>query len=79
MKDTRYIQLLIAALVVVMGMILLYIGVSMDPKGEIHETVLVAFGEAATFAGSIMGIDYHYKSKYFNKNNDEKDNTNQNA
>ena len=75
MKDTRYIQLLIAALVVVMGMILLYIGVSMDPKGEIHETVLVAFGEAATFAGSIMGIDYHYKSKYFNKNNDEKDNT----
>ena len=75
MKDTRYIQLLIAALVVVMGMILLYIGVSMDPKGEIHETVLVAFGEAATFAGSIMGIDYHYKSKYFNKHNDEKDNT----
>ena len=74
MRDTRYIQLLIAALVVVMGMILLYIGVSMDPKGEIHETVLVAFGEAATFAGSIMGIDYHYKSKFFNKNNDEKDN-----
>ena len=74
MRDPRYIQLLIAALVVVMGMILLYIGVSMDPKGEIHETVLVAFGEAATFAGSIMGIDYHYKSKNFNKNNDEKDN-----
>ena len=74
MKDPRYIQLLIAALVVVMGMILLYIGVSMDPKGEIHETVLVAFGEAATFAGSIMGIDYHYKSKYFNNHNDEKDN-----
>ena len=64
MKDTRYIQLLIAALVVVMGMILLYIGVSMDPKGEIHETVLVAFGEAATFAGSIIGIDYHYRNKY---------------
>ena len=79
MKDTRYIQLLIAALVVVMGMILLYIGVSMDPKGEIHETVLVAFGEAATFAGSIMGIDYHYKNQYFNKHNDEKDNTNQNT
>ena len=75
MKDTRYIQLLIAALVVVMGMILLYIGVSMDPKGEIRETVLVAFGEAATFAGSIMGIDYHYKSKYFNKHNDENNKT----
>ena len=63
MRDTRYIQLLIAALVVVMGMILLYIGVSMDPKGEIHETVLVAFGEAATFAGSLFGIDYVYKHR----------------
>ena len=56
-------QLIIAALVVLGGMALLYIGVSIDPKGEIHETVLVAFGEAATFAGSIMGIDYHYKQK----------------
>ena len=56
-------QLIIAALVVLGGMVLLYIGVSIDPKGEIHETVLVAFGEAATFAGSIMGIDYHYKQK----------------
>ena len=37
--------------------------IQIDPKGEIHETVLVAFGEAATFAGSILGIDYHYKSK----------------
>ena len=63
MKDNRYIQLLIAALVVVMGMILLYIGVSMDPKGEIHETVLVAFGEAATFAGSLLGVDYYYKHR----------------
>ena len=61
MKDTHYLQLLIAAVVVIMGMILLYVGISIDPKGEIHETVLVAFGEAATFAGSIMGIDYHYK------------------
>ena len=56
-------QLIIAALVVLGGLVLLYVGVSIDPKGEIHETVLVAFGEAATFAGSIMGIDYHYKQK----------------
>ena len=64
MKDTHYLQLLIAAVVVIMGMILLYVGISIDPKGEIHETVLVAFGEAATFSGSLMGIDYHYRNKY---------------
>lgn len=64
-KDkSNIIQLIIAAIVVIGGMILLYVGVAFDPKGEIHETVLIAFGEAATFAGSIMGVDYHYKSKY---------------
>ena len=65
MKNERenIIQLIIAALVVLGGMSLLHIGIQIDPEGEIHETVLVAFGEAATFAGSIMGIDYHYKRK----------------
>ena len=43
-------QLIIAALVVLGGMSLLHIGIQIDPEGEIHETVLVAFGEAATFA-----------------------------
>ena len=47
---------------------LLFCGEYIDPAGEIHETVLIAFGEAATFAGSIIGIDYHYKSKYENRN-----------
>ena len=63
MKDNpqNIAQLIIAAIVVLGGMILLHVGIQIDPRGEIHETVLVAFGEAATFAGSIMGIDYHYK------------------
>ena len=76
MKDTpkNIAQLIIAALVVLGGMVLLHVGIQIDPKGEIHETVLVAFGEAATFAGSILGIDYHYKSR-----NNENDNLNQNA
>ena len=60
-KPQNIAQLIIAAIVVLGGMILLHVGIQIDPRGEIHETVLVAFGEAATFAGSIMGIDYHYK------------------
>ena len=63
MNTENIAQLIIAALVVLGGMVLLHVGIQIDPKGEIHETVLVAFGEAATFAGSIMGIDYHYKRK----------------
>ena len=60
-KPQNIAQLIIAAIVVLGGMILLHVGIQIDPRGEIHETVLVAFGEAATFAGSIIGIDYHYK------------------
>ncbi len=56
-------QLIIAALVVIGGMVLLHVGIQIDPAGEIHETVLVAFGEAATFAGAIMGVDYAYRHR----------------
>ena len=57
------IQLIIAALVVIGGLVLLHVGIQIDPAGEIHETVLVAFGEAATFAGAIMGVDYAYRHR----------------
>ena len=69
MKE-RLIQLVIAAVISIGGLVLLFCGEYIDPAGEIHETVLIAFGEAATFAGSIIGIDYHYKSKYENHGKD---------
>jgi hypothetical protein len=68
MKNNAYIQLITAALIVILGMVLLFCGLKADPEGEIHETVLVAFGEALTFSGSIMGIDYRYKH-YYNHDN----------
>ena len=33
------------------------------PEGEIHSSVLVAFGEILTFAGALFGIDYKYRQK----------------
>ena len=63
MKQPSLIQLITAATLAIVGMALLFCGLYIDPAGEIHETVLVAFGEAATFAGSILGIDYHYRNK----------------
>ena len=59
----RIIQLITAAVLSIGGLALLFTGVLIEPQGEIHETLLVAFGEVATFAGSIMGIDYWYKIK----------------
>ena len=60
------IQLFTAAILAIIGMVLLFCGLYIDPQGEIHETVLVAYGEVLTFSGSLMGIDYRYKRKTTN-------------
>ena len=60
------IQLLSAILLIVVGCGLLVSGFIMPPPGEIHNSVLVAFGESCTFAGSLVGVDYHYRYKTYN-------------
>ena len=57
------LQLITASLLSLGGLILLFCGVFIDPEGQIHESLLVGFGEVATFAGALMGIDYVYKRK----------------
>jgi hypothetical protein len=60
---TEHLQLISAAILSLGGLILLFCGVFIDPQGQIHESLLVAFGETATFAGALFGIDYIYKKK----------------
>ena len=57
------IQLITAAVLSIGGLVLLFCGVYITPQGEIHESLLVGFGEVATFAGALFGIDYTYKIK----------------
>ena len=57
------IQLLTAAVLSIGGLVLLFCGVYIIPQGEIHQSLLVGFGEIATFAGALFGIDYVYKKK----------------
>ena len=57
------IQLITAAVLSFGGLILLFCGIFIAPQGEIHESILVGFGEVVTFAGAIMGVDYTYKRK----------------
>ena len=63
MKNIQLIQLIIAAILSIGGLALLYCGVFIEPQGQIHESLLVAFGETATFSGALFGIDYVYKKK----------------
>ena len=57
------IQLITASILSLGGLILLFCGAFIAPEGQIHESILVAFGEVATFSGALMGIDYVYKKK----------------
>lgn len=60
-KQAPTIQLVVAASLVAVGCGLLIAGFLLPPRGEIHNSVLVAFGEILTFAGAVFGMRYHYK------------------
>ena len=57
------VQLIIAVLLTLSGIVLLFSGFWIDPQGLIDNSVLVAFGEISTFAGALFGVDYTYKFK----------------
>lgn len=61
------VQLIIAILLTLGGIVLLFSGFWVDPDGVIDSSVLVAFGEISTFAGALFGVDYTYKFKIDNQ------------
>lgn len=71
MKRFLTIQLFMAVLLVLSGIVLIFSGFWVAPEGEIHNSVLVAFGEVGTFAGALFGVDYSYKLK---NNEDRREN-----
>lgn len=58
------IQLIMAILLTMSGIVLLFSGFWIDPQGEVDGSVLVAFGETCTFAGALFGVDYSYRKSY---------------
>ena len=62
-KIMKKIQLLVSVAMCSFGSALLACGFVAPPLGEIHHSVLIAFGEILTFSGSLIGIDYHYRYK----------------
>lgn len=61
------VQLVIAVLLTLGGIVLLFSGFWVDPDGVIDSSVLAAFGEISTFAGALFGVDYTYKFKIDNQ------------
>ena len=59
----KHLQLILAIALCTFGCALLATGFCCPPLGEIHHSVLIAFGEILTFSGSLIGIDYKYRYK----------------
>ena len=56
-------QMVLASAVLIVGLCLVVAGFVVEPVGDIHPSVLTAFGEALSFVVAIIGIDYSYKKK----------------
>lgn len=62
-KTASFTKLGMSFIALIAGLILLFIGILLPPQGSIDTSVLVAFGETATFAGALAGINYSYSTK----------------
>jgi hypothetical protein len=69
------LQLCIAGVVTLIGCGLLIAGFCVPPLGIIDNSLLIAFGEACSFVGALLGIDYTYRYKIYtyNKEREKKD------
>lgn len=61
MKNLLQVKLAITMLLVFVGCGLLIAGLIIEPSGEIHNSVLVAFGEILTFVGMVFNLKYKYQ------------------
>ena len=59
------LQSIVAGVVIIAGIVLIFLGFYADPTGEIHPSVLTAFGEASTLGGALLGVDASYKTKMY--------------
>lgn len=77
LKEKLTIQLCLGIVLAIMGICLIWTGLFLAPVGEIHPSVLTAVGEAFTFSGALIGVDYSYKFKRYkieyDGNNEETD------
>lgn len=53
----------LATVTMAAGLTLLFTGLFIPPEGEIHNSVLTAFGTICVFVASLLGISIHYANE----------------
>lgn len=54
---------ILAVITMLAGLTLLFMGMFIPPEGEIHGSVLTAFGSICIFVASLLGISLHYANE----------------
>lgn len=60
----------LAVVTMLAGLTLIFIGLFIPPEGEIHGSVLTAFGSVCIFVASLLGISLHYANELDKFKND---------
>ncbi len=47
----------------------IFLGMYLEPRGEIHASVLTYYGIASSFTGALLGISFHYSAELSNFKN----------
>lgn len=53
----------LAVVTMIAGVVLLFLGMYIPPEGQIHTSVLSAFGMICVFSASLLGISIHYSNE----------------
>lgn len=61
---------ILAVISMLAGLTLLFMGMFIPPEGEIHGSVLTAFGSVCIFVASLLGISLHYANELDKFKND---------
>ena len=62
-ESKEWVQFVSSLFVLLAGIVLVFIGLFMQPVGVIHYTVLSAFGLFLTFVGAVWQLDVKYTFK----------------
>jgi len=60
-KEVLVYSLAIASMTA--GLVMLFLGMYIPPEGQIHESILTAFGIICVFSASLLGISIHYANE----------------
>lgn len=56
----------LGAVLSILGIAMLFTGMIIEPKGEIHATVIGAVGEIFVLSGALLGLDSYFSYKLRN-------------